>query len=72
MIEPVNKKILISVNDQGPKFIYDFLQQNNFEDIIVHIIHLLLHIHGSYSEIEPQAKQILKNNHITLICKHQV
>ena len=40
-------------------------------DITVHIIHFLLHIHGSYPEIEPQTKQILLNIYMTIILKKQ-
>ena len=35
------------------------LQQDCFQDITIHKIHLVFHLHGSYPEIEPQTKQIL-------------
>ena len=52
-------------------FIHVFFTRDCFMDITIHIKHFLLHIHGSYPEIEPQTKQILLNIYMTIILKKQ-
>ena len=45
--------------------------KNYLQDIGVHVIHLLLHVHESYMEIEPQMKKIFQDLHMMIISKRQ-
>lgn len=50
-------------------FTHGLLNQGCLQDITINEIQHLLHVQGSYSEIEPQIKQILLNTHMTIIFK---
>jgi hypothetical protein len=59
---------------QNPNIIiltYVLRNQNCLQNIAVREIHLLLHVHGSYPEIEPQTKQIFRDLHMMMIIKWQ-